>query len=81
MWLNYVGQPWKFVHFFYEQGQFLGKNVGFGEEVEVAHAVSDLHLRDAFVHQVFSGEMEGVGEVVDFLVGQERAVYFWIYYG
>ena len=40
----------------------------------------DLHLGDALVHEVLAREVEGVGEVVDLLVGQQRVVGLHLYY-
>lgn len=36
--------------------------------------VFDLHFGYVFVHQIFACDLEGVGEVVDFLVGVELGV-------
>ena len=74
MRLGDVGGAGRARHFLLEEGEFLREDEGLGEEVEVRHAVPDLHLGDALVHEVLAGEVEGVGEVVDLLVGQQRVV-------
>ncbi len=39
----------------------------------------DLHSGDVFVHEILAREMEGVGEVVDFLVGKQRLIRLVLY--
>jgi hypothetical protein len=36
--------------------------------------VAYLHLGNALIHEVFAGEMEGVGKMVDLLIGEQRVV-------
>lgn len=74
MRLRDVGQSWVFGHFVLQQVDLLRQDEGFWQEVEVADSVPDLHARDIFVHEVLPSEVEGAGEVVNFLVGQQALV-------
>ena len=78
--LGDVGHPWVFVHLLLQQVKLLREDEGLGQEVKVTHAMSDLHPGEVLVHEVFAGEMEGVGEVVDLLVGQQSLVHFVLYH-
>ena len=33
-----------------------------------------MHFGDGFVHEIFAGDVEGVGEMVDLLVGEQVAI-------
>lgn len=58
----------------FELGELEGENEGLGKEVEVGESILDLHLGDILVHQVLSGDLEGVREVVHLLVRIELGV-------
>lgn len=53
-----------FLHILSKQIVLFWQNEGFGQEVKVTAAVLGLHLGDVLVHQVFTGHVERVGEVI-----------------
>lgn len=74
MRLDDVSDAGRARHFLLEQGQLLRQDEGLGEEVKMRHSVPNLHLGYALVHEILAREVEGVGEMVDLLVGQQRVV-------
>jgi hypothetical protein len=76
MRFNDVGYSWSFIHLVFEKVQLLREDEGFGEKIEVGDAVPNLHPGDVFVHEVLTREMEGIGKVIDLLVGEEGLISF-----
>ena len=54
-----------------EEIDFLRQDIGLGEEVIVSDAIFGLHFGNGFVHEIFASDVEGIGEMVNFLVGEQ----------
>lgn len=78
-----------FLHILSQKIILFWQDEGFGQKVKVTTAVFGLHLGDVLVHQVLTGHVERVGEVVYlkgwniwyFLVGQQAGVNLGLDYG
>lgn len=53
----------------------IGQNVGFRDPAKVFSSVNLLHFGHLSVHQIFAGDVERKGKVVDFLVPGQSLVH------
>lgn len=77
MRLNYIGGR-RGIELLLQLVQLLREDVSFRQEIKIGQPVLALHFGDSLVHEILPGDMVGVGEMVDFLVGQQVAIDLWL---
>ena len=68
MWLYNVCNSRVLVHLILQKVQLLRQYESFWQKIKMAKTMSDLHFRNALIHEIFTGDMKRVRKVIDFLI-------------